>query len=208
MDGYIYFLTNISMPGMIKVGFTTGQVEERAVQLGGTGVPTPFTIGAQFYVTNPNEIEKKVHDTLKGLRVNDQREFFQGELSEILKICFPIIVEAIPDQIGGAEELPQPVPLLSEISTQIILSLIPDREFGRSMREFEDDRNLPSNPLIIEKELETLRNDGYVEFRKVRRDRWIPPTVYWSITSKGIKMLFDTGLLKEEDDLEKYTQRW
>lgn len=192
------------MPGMIKVGFTTKQVEERVAQLGGTGIPTPFTIGAQFYVTNPKKTEKKVHNALKKFRTNDQREFFQGELSAFLKACFPIIVEAIPDQIGGAVELSQATePLLSEISIQIILSLIPGRKYGCSMYEFKNDRELPYHPLIIERELEALRSAGYVEFRKDRKGRW-ESTVYWSITSKGIKMLFDTGVLKE-DDLEKYT---
>lgn len=41
-EGYVYILTNPSMPGVVKVGKTTGAVEARCRALQGTGVPCAF----------------------------------------------------------------------------------------------------------------------------------------------------------------------
>ena len=79
-QGYIYCLTNESMPGMVKVGMTTKTPEERADGLYTTGVPTPFKIEFAKFVENPREAEKKIHCAIEdcdlGERVNNSREFF------------------------------------------------------------------------------------------------------------------------------------
>lgn len=42
--GWIYCLSNPSMPGVVKIGLTTNTVEERVKQLDTTGVPSAFKI--------------------------------------------------------------------------------------------------------------------------------------------------------------------
>ena len=42
--GYVYMLTNASMPGMFKVGRTVRDSRGRARELYTTGVPTPFEV--------------------------------------------------------------------------------------------------------------------------------------------------------------------
>ena len=42
--GYVYILTNPSMPGLVKVGKTTTTPNQRMSELHSTGVPTPFEL--------------------------------------------------------------------------------------------------------------------------------------------------------------------
>lgn len=74
--GYVYILSNISMPGMVKIGKTTRDVVCRANELFQTGVPTPFSV--EHYVASPDchVLEARVHSALDDARVSDCREFF------------------------------------------------------------------------------------------------------------------------------------
>jgi hypothetical protein len=75
---WVYILTNESMPGLVKIGVTTGSVQERARALSGvTGVPTPFQIYYAMKCTCGADVEKRIHKTLDECRVNPGREFFR-----------------------------------------------------------------------------------------------------------------------------------
>jgi len=81
--GYVYCLTNESMPGIVKIGMTMDDPEERARELSSvTGVPTPFRVAISKRIVNPAMKETAVHDLLTalGFRVNDRREFFKCSL--------------------------------------------------------------------------------------------------------------------------------
>jgi hypothetical protein len=87
--GFIYILSNPSMPGFLKIGYTTGTVEKRAAELSkATGVPLPYKIEKMFPVySNPRAMERKVHCALDSCRVNSKREFFQLTLEDaVLRI--------------------------------------------------------------------------------------------------------------------------
>lgn len=73
----VYILTNQSMPGIVKIGITSGTVEERMRGLYSTGVPLPFECYFALEVENSLNIEKKLHHGLDDFRVNDSREFFE-----------------------------------------------------------------------------------------------------------------------------------
>jgi hypothetical protein len=77
--GYVYCLTNPSMPGLVKIGMTTNDPEERAAELSSaTGVPTPFRVEVCKKVWRPKEKEHAIHELLSvlGYRLNEKREFF------------------------------------------------------------------------------------------------------------------------------------
>ena len=77
-SGYVYVLTNASMPGMVKVGFTSRSAGVRANELSGaTGVPTPFKIVFQARAKDALTLEKAVHRRLRSVRVKQNREFFR-----------------------------------------------------------------------------------------------------------------------------------
>lgn len=73
--GTIYALINSAMPGMFKVGFTTGDVEERRKQLSNTSVPVDYEVYRSVEVDNAAQVEKLVHNRLDRYRTG--KEFFQ-----------------------------------------------------------------------------------------------------------------------------------
>jgi hypothetical protein len=77
--GYIYCLSNPSMPGILKVGMTNGKPPEvRAKELFTTGVALPFKVECAKKVLNPKQKETRLHNLLSKYenRVNPKREFF------------------------------------------------------------------------------------------------------------------------------------
>ncbi|VTU42239.1 MULTISPECIES: GIY-YIG nuclease family protein [unclassified Variovorax] len=77
--GYVYVLTNPSMPGQVKVGMTRRRPERRGAELSSaTGVPQQFEL---FYARSFEDCalaEKVVHSVLdeQGARTAKNREFF------------------------------------------------------------------------------------------------------------------------------------
>ena len=80
--GFVYVLSNRSMPGMVKIGKTTRDPRTRAGELFASGVPTPFVIEATIETPNINETELTVHRILSVNRVNKKREFFHVSVPE------------------------------------------------------------------------------------------------------------------------------
>jgi hypothetical protein len=96
--GYIYILSNISLPGLLKIGKTDVSPEKRAKQLGSTGVPSPFIVEFSKLVSDPTKAENEIHTILgkSGLRHSNQREFFHVDLSEAIQIVEYIGDKYIP----------------------------------------------------------------------------------------------------------------
>jgi|TARA_B110001469_G_C9614253_1_gene305696 hypothetical protein len=95
-SGYIYCLSNESMPGIIKVGMT-GSCDRtpdiRAQELSNTsGVPIPFHIEFAKKVLNPKQKEITLHKLLSlyTVRVNPKREFFKVP-PENVKLFFDLL---------------------------------------------------------------------------------------------------------------------
>lgn len=81
-EGYVYILSNPSMPGLVKIGRSKRWPEERAKQLHQTGVPTPFAVVDYQFSPNSQELERWVHDALSDHRVSDRREFFKCSIAD------------------------------------------------------------------------------------------------------------------------------
>lgn len=89
MNGFIYVMTNPTMPGLAKVGMTTRDPSFRKDELSkATGVATPFTIVFIQPVKNCIAAESWVHETLElaGARHSLNREFFNAPLHEIVRV--------------------------------------------------------------------------------------------------------------------------
>jgi hypothetical protein len=92
-EGYVYCMSNESMPGLLKIGMTLDEPEERAKELScATGVPFPFRVEMCKRVANPRAKEKAIHELLSalGYRVNEKREFFNCALG-IVELLFVVI---------------------------------------------------------------------------------------------------------------------
>jgi len=82
--GWVYVLSNESIPNKIKIGMTDRDPQIRANELSGTSVPTPFVVEYSCLVECSYEIEQKVHEALDGYRVNNQREFFSCGIEDAI----------------------------------------------------------------------------------------------------------------------------
>lgn len=88
LAGWVYILSNECMPGIYKVGMTTNSPFARAKEISSaTGVPVPFKVEASFHSDSPAETEGKIHAALSAERINDSREFFKIDLSELKDVC-------------------------------------------------------------------------------------------------------------------------
>lgn len=73
----IYILTNAAMPGLVKIGITDAEVEDRMKQLDSTGVPLPFEAFLAVRVDDARGWEHALHEAFGDHRVRESREFFR-----------------------------------------------------------------------------------------------------------------------------------
>jgi hypothetical protein len=64
MKGWVYVITNMAMPGLIKVSFSMKDPEIRAIELNHTGTPHPYAVEYDVLVENPHDIEQTIHKQL------------------------------------------------------------------------------------------------------------------------------------------------
>jgi hypothetical protein len=85
LGGYLYLLTNSSMPGLVKIGRTQRTTRQRARELSApTGVPQPFEIILELAVSNCEAAERITHQLLHEYRLNTSREFFKVTTSQAI----------------------------------------------------------------------------------------------------------------------------
>lgn len=75
--GFVYILTNDAMPGVVKIGRTSRDVEVRAGELWQTGVPVPFQVYDSQKSCDCVQLEAYMHGELRPYRVHRSREFFR-----------------------------------------------------------------------------------------------------------------------------------
>lgn len=77
-SGWVYAVSNPSMPGILKIGRTARDPEARLREMNSrTETPTPFRIEAVIRTANAAWTERAVHERLESMRVNARREFFR-----------------------------------------------------------------------------------------------------------------------------------
>lgn len=113
-NGFIYVLSNPSMPGLYKIGYTERDVAERAAELSAaTGVPEPYIVEAFFPSEAPATDEAEIHSSLRDFR-GTRKEFFRVDLQRALdaiykvcgrspRYCRPELHYEIPDERAARE---------------------------------------------------------------------------------------------------------
>lgn len=82
-NGYVYVLSNQSMPGLLKIG-RTRSLERRIRELSGTtSVPSMFVMETCHYTHIPSIFEAWVHQLLRDYRVSSRREFFRCDIEAV-----------------------------------------------------------------------------------------------------------------------------
>lgn len=90
--GWVYCLTNESIPDQVKVGQTANNPIDRAKQISGTGLPTPHKVVFAKKVSNYKQKERQLHKLLAKYegRTNPKREFFKCKPEDV-KLFFDLI---------------------------------------------------------------------------------------------------------------------
>ncbi|MEN9418825.1 MAG: hypothetical protein RI988_2445 [Pseudomonadota bacterium] len=104
MNEFIYVLTNAAMPGLLKIGWTSRDPQERANELSSsTSIPTPFIVELAIRVTSGYESERRIFDALRDHRHTGNREFFRIEVQHAAKRVLELIAphEIYIDRIGA-----------------------------------------------------------------------------------------------------------
>ena len=85
--GFVYILINPAMPGLLKIGKTTGSSEARAAELSAvTGLPAPFVVAYEWNTIDCDTAESHIHERLATRRYSKDREFFSLPLKEAIEI--------------------------------------------------------------------------------------------------------------------------
>jgi hypothetical protein len=93
--GYIYCFSNISMPGIFKIGMTLRTPEERLKEANISNTwkpPTSYQIELSKYIRDPKRKETILHTLLSKFtkRINKRREFFKVSLDDV-KLLFDLM---------------------------------------------------------------------------------------------------------------------
>lgn len=79
--GFVYLLSNDSMPGIYKIGMTKRPPSVRAAELSAsTSAPKPFRLLCYGEHENARATELEIHALLSCFRVNHGREFFSLDI--------------------------------------------------------------------------------------------------------------------------------
>lgn len=104
IGGNVYILSNTSMPGLLKVGYTTGSAAKRADELSRvTSVPTGFKVEWTLPVHgDPRAVEQRAHALLAESKHG--KEFFKVSLNEAKDACIKSFAQLYPEQASLMDE--------------------------------------------------------------------------------------------------------
>jgi hypothetical protein len=75
---------HVHAENLVKVGFTDRDPEVRARELSSaTAAPAPFQVLRAWAVSDGFRAEQSAHDLLKGVRLSENREFFNMPYEEL-----------------------------------------------------------------------------------------------------------------------------
>lgn len=82
-EGIVYILTNELMPGLVKIGFTAGNPDKRAVDISeGWALSKPFLVAGYVRTLDPYIVEQRIHADLADRRYSG--EFFKIDPEDAL----------------------------------------------------------------------------------------------------------------------------
>lgn len=140
-SGSVYVLANSSMPGLVKVGKTTRDPQERAAELSSaTGLPTPFIVVYDHHFEDCSAAEQFAHAYLeaRGYRVSDNREFFSAPTAEIVRAltAFAATVQQRAIVRSDSTEIVRELASFSHLIQRLTPVNVIDAEIVRAFTEF------------------------------------------------------------------------
>jgi hypothetical protein len=107
MSGYIYCVSNVSMPYMLNIGITTTAPEVRLDDINGLygkwRPPTPYKCEFAKRVRNIDKKITTIHRLLANYRIHPEREFFRVSLEEARAIFD--LLDDVGDDVGDDADI-------------------------------------------------------------------------------------------------------
>ena len=104
--GYVYVLSNPSMPDIVKIGTSKHGGSSRSGSLFTTGVPSPFVLEFEIFSHDPCGLESQVHRKLEEYRVNQRREFFECSVAEAIEAIMHVFTWSYGLTLCDTYEMP------------------------------------------------------------------------------------------------------
>ena len=194
--GFIYILSNPSMPEVYKVGLTTGSVKQRIQELNTTGVPRPFKAEKLFEIPESTlrTIEQLAHKKLKKKDLHHGKEFFEGSLQD----CVNAVEDAIYE-ITKSDSI--------ELIGQAKMRAADEkkkREENLRLREVENQKKLDQEKRLTEmnREIDKQRNNYLSQIIKDENenepflDKFVwAPIGFLFLGGLGLTIMFSAGPL-------------
>lgn len=135
----VYILVNKDMPGLIKIGHTSGTAGERARKLSqSTSVPSPFEVVHEILCDQAKQLERTMHTQLAQYR-RPRREFFECSVEyaiSLLEHCHLNVLNNHPWNQKAKE-------LLEKLPEDEIEGIYPDQLYVLQLMQWGLD-NLPA----------------------------------------------------------------
>jgi hypothetical protein len=210
--GIIYVLTNPFMPGLVKIGCTTGPVEERIKSLSSvTGVPVAFQCHFAAHVEQMAVKEKTLHQLFSDRRVNPNREFFQVAPEKVvLAIRMGPFTEVTPGKVDIPKEEEQALEKAEEAETnrrgRINLQAIgikPGTELMLSRGQDVHATVIEGNKVKYDEQEMSLSAAALAALRKLgNKSTAVSGSLYWMYEGKTLDEIRQTVEEKEFDSAE------
>lgn len=100
-DGIIYILTNLAMPGLVKIGMTTRyEIHQRMNELNTTALPVPFECVYAGKTENIKNVENAFHQAFAPYRTNSKRKFFEIEPQQAIVLLSLVCSEEVTPEVA------------------------------------------------------------------------------------------------------------
>ncbi len=185
-SGFVYALSNPSMPGLYKLGQTSRSPHLRAVELStSTAVAAPYRVLTAIFVRHRIDAEAAIHRAFHTFRLSNDREFFRFPSDGAMSAAFiDLFLRTGPaflvDSRGQITEEEDPGTLAAFVDGLGVANLCPDL-IERLHRARDEVSRLESEVTRLRagregdsKELEDLRARFRTleeEFRRIRAER-------------------------------------
>jgi hypothetical protein len=119
--GYVYCITNPSMPDLVKIGVTSRPLEERLDEANSNSTWTPFPYKVEFakWVAHAEHRELTLHRIFHAQRVNPKREWFRVPV-ETVRLHFELMDGSLWTEAPAEAETPLSKSMSQEIVHQFL----------------------------------------------------------------------------------------
>ena len=199
--GIVYVLTNLTMPGLVKIGMTNrDNIEIRMKELYSTGVPVPFDCAYACEVSSSDclKIEQALHKAFAPNRINQNREFFKIETWQVTAILDLFNKKVITSEI--AAEIDNDLTIEDkEAGEQMKITRRPPlnyQEMGIAVNSILNFVRDPDITVTVISDKKVNYNGEKVSLTAVTRQllnspRDVAPTKYWEHKGKNLRDIYD-----------------